>query len=59
MYLFNETVAFAAALPGRPNEKPRNQALFFATEYDDRHTIKFETTGFKTNKPRNTNPLPT
>ena len=54
MYWFNEMVALAAALPGRPKEKPRNQARFFATKYDDRHTIKLETTRFKTNKPRNT-----
>jgi hypothetical protein len=54
MISLNEMVALAAALPGRPKEKLRNQALFFATKYDDRHTIKFETTGFKTNKPRNT-----
>jgi hypothetical protein len=49
MYLFNDTIALAAALPGRPKEKPRNQALFFAMKYDDRNTIKF-----KTNKPKNT-----
>jgi hypothetical protein len=54
MYLFNEMVALAAAPPGRPKEKLRNQALFFATKYDDRHTITFDTTRFKTNKPRNT-----
>jgi hypothetical protein len=54
MYVFSEKVALAAALPGGPKEKPQNQALFFAIKYDDRHTIKFETTGFKTNKPRNT-----
>jgi hypothetical protein len=28
MYLFNEMVALAAALPGGPKEKPQNQALF-------------------------------
>jgi hypothetical protein len=54
MYFFNEMAALAAALPGRPKEKPRNQPLFFATKYDDRHTIRLETTRFKTNKPRNT-----
>jgi hypothetical protein len=54
MYLFNEKVALAAALPGRPKEKLRNHALFFATKYYDRHTIKFETRRFRTNKPRNT-----
>jgi hypothetical protein len=59
MISLNEMVALAATLPGGPNEKLRNQALFFATKYDDRHTIRVETTGFKTTKPRNTNPLPT
>ena len=49
MYLFNEMVALAAE-----GEAAESGALFFAPKYDDRNTIKWETTRFKTNKPRNT-----
>jgi hypothetical protein len=54
MYVFSEMVASAAALPGRPKREAAESRVFFATKYDDRHTMNSETTDSKPTNHRNT-----